>query len=1096
MRAKYVAMTMKIWILVVVSAGLLAAPLYAQEGKGKDKAAWDVSAPYDSADFKEVSFSTDEGTWMNLDVSPDGKEIVFDLLGDIYLMPIGGGAATLLRGGAPYEVQPRFSPDGSKISFTSDAGGGDNIWIMNRNGEKAKQITKENFRLLNNGVWMPNGKYLIARKHFTSRRSLGAGEMWMYHIGGGDGLQLTKRKNDQQDAGEPVVSADGRYLYFSEEVYPGGYFQYNKDPNNQIYVIRRYDFEKGELKTVVQGPGGAVRPQVSHSGKLLTFVRRVRDKSVLFATDLTTGEEWPVYDGLTKDQQEAWCVFGVYPNYAFTPDDKYVILWAQGKLHKVEIATGKSDVIPFKVTASHRIMNAIHFEQPDIAPAQFDVKVIRQPVTSPDGKWLVFNAVGYLWKKQLPNGKPERLTKETDFEFEPSFSTDGNTLCYVTWNDEQMGSIMSISLKGGQPKKLTTEKAIYRTPAYSPDGSKLVYWKEEGNEHQGFAFCINPGLYTMPAGGGTATQIAEEGSYPRFSPDGSRIYYQIDNNYYTIKADGTDKKTLFTSTYVTQFVPSNDGNWVAFQDLYKLYITPFPHHGKAIDLSGKMSDIPLRLVAKDAGYNIHWSNNDTQLHWTLGDNYYTTPIQDNFTFVVGAPDSLPAPVEKGIPIGLQVTTDIPQGKIAFTNVNIITVNKTDEVISNGQILIENNKIKALGTNIAIPPDAKIMDMKGMTVMPGFVDVHAHQGTFRFGLMPQKHWPYYASLAFGITTTHDPSSDSEMIFGQSELVKAGKMVGPRIFSTGTILYGADGDFKAVINSLDDAQFAIRRTKAWGAFSVKSYNQPRREQRQQVLKAAKEEHIQVVPEGGSFFFHNMTMILDGHTGIEHNIPIAPLYNDVVQLWSASNTGYTPTLIVAYGSLNGENYWYQKTNVWENKRLLTFTPRAVVDPRSRHRTMSPDEEFSIGHILISQSVKKLADAGVKVNLGSHGQMQGIGAHWELWMLAQGGMSPAQVIRCATMNGATYIGMDKQIGSIEPNKLADLIFLTDNPLTDIHNTESIRYTMINGRLYDCDTMNEIGNTPHTRTSFYWELNKASNAFPFHERTNSFCTEQCGCRH
>jgi len=216
---------------------------------------WDVSNP--SYEHKEISFSTDEGTWMNLDVSPNGQTIVFDMLGDIYTMPISGGTATVLRKGLPFEVQPRFSPDGQKIMFTSDAGGGDNIWMMDKDGQNAKQITKEKFRLLNNPAWAPDGQYFVARKHFTSTRSLGAGEIWMYHISGGAGVQLTKRKNDQQDVNEPVFSADGNFVYYSEDVYPGGYFQYNKDPNDQIYAIKKYDRLKGTTENILGGPGGA-----------------------------------------------------------------------------------------------------------------------------------------------------------------------------------------------------------------------------------------------------------------------------------------------------------------------------------------------------------------------------------------------------------------------------------------------------------------------------------------------------------------------------------------------------------------------------------------------------------------------------------------------------------------------------------------------------------------------------------------------------------------------------------------------------------------------------------------------------------------------
>jgi imidazolonepropionase-like amidohydrolase len=450
----------------------------------------------------------------------------------------------------------------------------------------------------------------------------------------------------------------------------------------------------------------------------------------------------------------------------------------------------------------------------------------------------------------------------------------------------------------------------------------------------------------------------------------------------------------------------------------------------------------------------------------------------------------------GVKIKLQSISDKPKGKIWLKNARIITM-KDDEVLENTDVLINENKIVAIGKNIDAnqTKGAFELDCTGKTLMPGMIDVHAHVGNFRYGLSPQKQWHYYANLAYGVTTSHDPSSNSEMVFAQSELIKAGKTVGPRLFSTGTILYGADGDFKAVINSLDDARSSLRRTKAFGAFSVKSYNQPRRNQRQQVIQGSRELSMMVVPEGGSHFFHNMSMILDGHTGIEHNIPVATLYDDVVKLWSNSKTGYTPTLIVNYGGLNGEYYWYEKTNVWEKTRLLNFTPRAIVDARSRHRTAIPLGEYENGHILVSKSCKKLSDAGVKVNLGAHGQLQGLGAHWELWMFVQGGFTPLEAIRNVTLNGAYYIGMDKQIGSLEVGKLADILVLDANPLDNIQNTETLRYTIANGRLFESETMNEMGTTPQKRGKFYWENAGYNQNFKFHEETHGFQDHSCGCR-
>ena len=416
------------------------------------------------------------------------------------------------------------------------------------------------------------------------------------------------------------------------------------------------------------------------------------------------------------------------------------------------------------------------------------------------------------------------------------------------------------------------------------------------------------------------------------------------------------------------------------------------------------------------------------------------------------------------------------------------------MIESGNILIKDNIIEEIGSNISKPSGAKEIDCSGKTIMPGIIDVHGHLGNFRYGISPQKQWEYHANLAYGVTTAHDPSSNSEMIFSQSEMIKAGNMIGPRLFSTGTILYGADGDFKAVVNSYEDAYSAIKRTKAYGAFSVKSYNQPRRNQRQQVMKAAKDLEIIVVPEGGSFFYHNMSQVVDGHTGVEHNIPVAPLYDDVINLWKETNAHNTPTLVVNYGSVNGEYYWYQHTNVWEKERLLNFTPRPVVDSRARHRTMLPEEEYENGHILTSKSLNKLQSSGVNVNLGAHGQLQGLGAHWELWMLQQGGMSNHQALKCATINGAKYLGLDHQIGSLKKGKLADLIIMDKNPLENVLNTETVAKTMINGRLYDCDTMNEIGNDNTERSQFYFEMEGGNNSYPFYIQTESCMRPSCHC--
>lgn len=1058
---------------LLVALLLIATPTLAQE-----EDSWDVNAPHGPTET--VSFTTTEGTWMNLDVSPDGSQIVFDLLGDIYLLPIEGGQAERITSGQAFDLQPRFSPNGRRISFTSDRSGGDNIWTMDLEGDDLQQVTDESFRLLNNAVWTPDGDYLIARKHFTSGRSLGAGEMWMYHHSGGGGLQLTERENDQQDAGEPAVSPDGRYVYFSEDTTPSPTFQYNKDPNAGIYSIRRLDRDTGDLETIIGGPGGAVRPQPSPDGTQIAFVRRVRDESVLFLHNLETGAERALFDGLSLDQQETWAIFGVYPNFQWLPDGSAIIIWAEGGFKRVDVASGAVSEIPFSVDVELEITEAVRSPQ-EAAPDRFTVRMMRDMATSPDGSTIVFHAVGYLWKMAWPDGEVMRVTNQNDyFEYDPSFSPDGRTIIYTTFSDEEYGSIRSISLDGGSSRTLTTEPGHYHTPRFSPDGGQIVYDRDSGNGLRGPLYGVETGLYLMDARGSEPVKIRDGGSEPRFSADGERVYFQtgggLSKQYRSVDLNGGDLRTHFTMEYATSVVPSPDGEWIAFNEAFNVYVAPFPQTGGEIEISKDMSSIPVTQVSRDAGTELQWVDDGRALRWMIGPEVFTRHLGETFAFLPGGPEEAPRPDSVGVTIGMALPFDEPVSTTALVGARVITMNG-EEVIEDGTVVVEGNRIVEVGarSSVSVPSGANVIDVSGQTIMPGMVDVHAHAGHFFGGMLPRANWYHYANLAYGVTTMHDPSANTETVFSLSELIKAGEMVGPRTFSTGTILYGADGDFRATVNSLDDARSHLRRLQAVGAFSVKSYNQPRRDQRQQVLQAARELGMLVVPEGGSTFFHNINQIIDGHSGMEHAVPVAPLYNDVLTLWGATDVGYTPTLVVGYGGLWGENYWYGHTNVWEDDRLLTFTPRGVVDSRARRRTLVPDEEY--WHITLAESAKFLTDRGVRVNIGAHGQMQGIAAHWELWMFGQGGMTNHEALRAATLNGAYYIGIDHKLGSIEEGKLADLVILSENPLDDLRNSTSITHVMANGRFYDAMTMNQIVPEAIERPTFWFERDGVSDS-------------------
>jgi Tol biopolymer transport system component/imidazolonepropionase-like amidohydrolase len=1046
-----------------------------------DANAWDVNAP--PFPLREIPVDATEGTWMSLDVSPDGREIVFDFLGDLYTIPIEGGEARALTSEFAWNMHPRFSPDGRWIAFVSDRAGGDNLWIMDREGGNLGQVTRESFRLLSGPAWSPDSEYLVGRKHFTGTRSLGAGEMWMYHRSGGGGVQLTQRPNDQKDVNEPVFSPDGRYLYFSQDMTPGSTFEYNKNPNTGIYGIRRLELETGELRNLTGGPGGAARPTPSPDGRYLAFVRRVRYDTHLFLRDLETGREWTVAGDLDRDMQEIWAIHGVYPSMAWTPDSREIVFWSGGKLHRLDAESGERREIPFRVRSTRQVADAVRFPV-EVHPDSFDVRMLRWVQVSPTADRVAYSAMGHLWVRDLPDGTPRRVTSQTEhFEYFPSWSRDGRDLVYVSWNDDALGAIRIVRV-GGAPgaagRVLTPEPGHYAEPVISPDGSTVVYRRGGGGGLVAPQPEAETGLFRIPSAGGDPVRIRGNASGLHFAAANDRVFFTGSDGgrsaLQSIGLDGHDERTHLRSQWASEFRVAPDARHVAWVERFQAYVRPFVSAAGPVDVSPGSRDLPQARVSRDAGDWLHFSGDGGSLHWALGPELFGVELTGVFAHLRDrAPGDdageggVDLPVAQGTSIGFRAGSAAPAGTVAFTGARIITM-VGDEVIENGTLVVSGNRITAVGPagEVEVPSDAHVVDASDRTMMPGIIDVHWHGPHGQGGIIPERNRVKYVSLAFGVTTIHNPSTGSHDFFTAAEMARSGAFVSPRLFATGQILYGATTAFTAEVGSLDDARQHLRRLGAMGAISVKSYNQPRRDQRQQLLQAAIEEGIMVVPEGGATFMHNLNMVADGHTGVEHSLSVENLYDDVIQYWRQTEVGLTPTLVVAYGGLWGEEYWYSKTNVWENERLVQFAPPLQIEARSRRRLQVPDEEWN--HIRISAHTNELYQAGVGVQLGAHGQQQGIDAHWELWNFGLGGMPNHDALRVATIEGARYLGMDAHIGSLEVGKLADLIVIDGNPLEDLRSSEFVRWTMVNGRLFDARTMDEVGNEPAPRGTFWWE--------------------------